>query len=288
MADSSDPLFGKASKSLSAAKGGSDRKEKSKPYKNVTRPDSPKSKKGQAPVPTDKQKQGAASLAASAITGVFGKTVMKAAIKIGEPLVKKLLTNIKDGSTKTHKQQAKDILLTAKDRLLKEDTAHKASSMNLNKPRGIGKEFRGTSNRDVKIGNTVGKAGRVASKVGPALSGVPAAKAKDTDTKLTASQIQDIKGLVKKKSPKTAPRPRPEPEVKPKVKAKVKKEVKPKVDNKEYSTTRRGQSGRNVQTSSNKKNANVVVDMGAVPKKKAGGRIGVGSAMRGFGAVRNR
>mgnify|MGYP003653291397 FL=1 len=284
MADSSDPLFGKASKSLSAAKGGSDRKEKSKPYKNVTRPDSPKSKKGQAPVPTDKQKQGAASLAASAIGGAFGKPIMKAAISIGKPQVEKLLKNIKGGSTKTHSQQAKDILLKAKDRFLKEDTAHKASSMNLNKPRGTGKEFRGTSNRDVKIGNTVGKAGRVASKVGPALSGVPAAKAKDTDTKLTASQIQEIKGLTKKKSPKTAPRPRP----KPKVKAKVKKEVKPKVDNKEYSTTRRGQSGRNVQTSSNKKNANVVVDMGAVPKKKAGGRIGVGSAMRGFGAVRNR
>ena len=284
MADSSDPLFGKASKSLSAAKGGSDRKEKSKPYKNVTRPDSPKSKKGQAPVPTDKQKQGAASLAASAIGGAFGKPIMKAAISIGKPQVEKLLKNIKGGSTKTNSQQAKDILLKAKDRFLKEDTAHKASSMNLNKPRGTGKEFRGTSNRDVKIGNTVGKAGRVATKVGPALSGVPAAKAKDTDTKLTASQIQEIKGLTKKKSPKTAPRPRP----KPKVKAKVKKEVKPKVDNKEYSTTRRGQSGRNVQTSSNKKNANVVVDMGAVPKKKAGGRIGVGSAMRGFGAVRNR
>ena len=57
MADSSDPLFGKASKSLSAAKGGGDRKETSKPYKNITRPDSPKSKKGQAPVPTDEQKQ---------------------------------------------------------------------------------------------------------------------------------------------------------------------------------------------------------------------------------------
>ena len=284
MADSSDPLFGKASKSLSAAKGGSDRKETSKPYKNITRPDSPKSKKGQAPVPTDKQKQSAASLAASAIGGVFGKTVMKVAIQIGKPQVEKLLKNIKGGSTKTNSQQAKDILLKAKDRFLKEDTAHKASSMNLNKPRGTGKEFRGTSNRDVKIGNTVGRAGRVAAEVGLALSGVPAAKAKDTDTKLTASQIQEIKGLTKKKSPKTAPRPRP----KPKVKAKVKKEVKPKVDNKEYSTTRRGQSGRNVQTSSNKKNANVVVDMGAVPKKKAGGRIGVGSAMRGFGAVRNR
>ena len=284
MADSSDPLFGKASKSLSAAKGGSDRKETSKPYKNITRPDSPKSKKGQAPVPTDKQKQSAASLAASAIGGAFGKPVMKAAIQIGKPQVEKLLKNIKGGSTKTNSQQAKDILLKAKDRFLKEDTAHKASSMNLNKPRGTGKEFRGTSNRDVKIGNTVGRAGRVAAEVGPALSGVPAAKAKDTDTKLTASQIQEIKGLTKKKSPKTAPRPRP----KPKVKAKVKKEVKPKVDNKEYSTTRRGQSGRNVQTSSNKKNANVVVDMGAVPKKKAGGRIGVGSAMRGFGAVRNR
>ena len=284
MADSSDPLFGKASKSLSAAKGGSDRKETSKPYKNITRPDSPKSKKGQAPVPTDKQKQSAASLAASAIGGAFGKPIMKAAISIGKPQVEKLLKNIKGGSTKTNSQQAKDILLKAKDRFLKEDTAHKASSMNLNKPRGTGKEFRGTSNRDVKIGNTVGRAGRVAAEVGLALSGVPAAKAKDTDTKLTASQIQEIKGLTKKKSPKTAPRPRP----KPKVKAKVKKEVKPKVDNKEYSTTRRGQSGRNVQTSSNKKNANVVVDMGAVPKKKAGGRIGVGSAMRGFGAVRNR
>tara|TARA_R110002153_G_scaffold89955_2_gene219985 strand:+ start:476 stop:1330 length:855 start_codon:yes stop_codon:yes gene_type:complete len=284
MADSSDPLFGKAGKPLSAAKGGSDRTKKSNPYQNVTRSNSPKSKKGQAPVPTDKQKQSAASLAASAIGGAFGKPIMKAAISIGKPQVEKLLKNIKGGSTKTNSQQAKDILLKAKDRFLKEDTAHKASSMNLNKPRGTGKEFRGTSNRDVKIGNTVGKAGRVATKVGLALSGVPAAKAKDTDTKLTASQIQEIKGLTKKKSPKTAPRPRP----KPKVKAKVKKEVKPKVDNKEYSTTRRGQSGRNVQTSSNKKNANVVVDMGAVPKKKAGGRIGVGSAMRGFGAVRNR
>ena len=284
MADSSDPLFGKASKSLSAAKGGGDRKETSKPYKNITRPDSPKSKKGQAPVPTDEQKQSAASLASSAIGGAFGKPIMKAAISIGKPQVEKLLKNIKGGSTKTNKQQAKDILLKAKDRFLKEDTAHKASSMNLNKPRGTGKEFRGTSNRDVKIGNIIGKAGRLTAKVGPPLSGVPTAKAKDKDTKLTASQIQDIKGLVKKKSPKTAPRPRPEP----KVKAKVKKEVKPKVDNKEYSTTRRGQSGRNVQTSSNKKNANVVVDMGAVPKKKAGGRIGVGAAMRGFGAVRNR
>ena len=245
MADSSDPLFGKASKSLSAAKGGGDRKETSKPYKNITRPDSPKSKKGQAPVPTDEQKQSAASLASSAIGGAFGKPIMKAAISIGKPQVEKLLKNIKGGSTKTNKQQAKDILLKAKDRLLKEDTAHKASSMNLNKPRGTGKEFRGTSNRDVKIGNIIGKAGRLTAKVGPPLSGVPTAKAKDKDTKLTASQIQDIKGLVKKKSPKTAPRPRPEP----KVKAKVKKEVKPKVDNKEYSTTRRGQSGRYANSS---------------------------------------
>ena len=57
MANSSDPLFGKASKPLSAAKGGSDRIKKSKPYQNVTRSNSPKSKKGQAPVPTDKQKK---------------------------------------------------------------------------------------------------------------------------------------------------------------------------------------------------------------------------------------
>lgn len=273
MADSSDPLFGKASKPLSAAKGGSDRKEKSKPYKNITRSDSPKSKKGQAPVPTDKQKQSAASLAASAIGGAFGKPVMKAAVQIGKPQVEKLLKNIKGGSTKTNKQQAKDILLKAKDRFLKEDTAHAASPRNLNKPRGTGKEFRGTSNRDVKIGNTVGKAGRIAAKVGPALSGVPKVKAKEEES-------------VIKKSSKTAPRPRPKPEVKAKPKLAPRPKSKPK-DTKEYSATSRGQSGRNVQISSNKKKANVVVDMDAVPKKKAGGKIGVGSAMRGFGAVRS-
>jgi hypothetical protein len=274
MADSSDPLFGKASKPLSAAKGGSDRTKKSNPYQNVTRSNSPKSKKGQAPVPTDKQKKGAASLAASAIGGALGKPIMNVAMQIGKPQVEKLLKNIKGGSTKTNEQQAKDILLKAKDRFLKEDTAHPASPRNLNKPRGTGKNFRGTSNRDVKIGNTIGKAGRLTAKVGPALSGIPKVKAKEEES-------------VKKESSKTAPRPRPKPEVKVKPKLAPRPKSKPK-DTKEYSTTSRGSGGRSVQIPSNKKKANVVVDMDAVPKKKTGGRIGVGAAMRGFGAVRNR
>ena len=78
---------------------------------------------------------------------------------------------------------------------------------------------------------------------------------------------------------KRAPRPKSKPAPKTK-------------DTKEYSTTRRGSSGRNVQVPSNKKEANVIVDMDAIPKKSTGGSVskrrkgfsgrGAGKALRGF------
>ena len=84
-----------------------------------------------------------------------------------------------------------------------------------------------------------------------------------------------------KDKPKLAPRPKSKPV--PKTKNK---------DTKEYSTTRRGLSGRNVQVPSNKKDANVIVDMDAIPKKSTGGSVskkrkgfsgrGTGAALRGF------
>ena len=254
----------------------------SKPYSQIS--DGKKTKvKGQANVPTKRQKTGMASLAASVVGGVYGKPIAILAKNLSKPLLEKALQPLTGTKTGPSKQSIKDQLKRVREIADKEKSGElpskklkdnktesfipKGMSRRQQNPttsraseKGTGKRV-GYSKKMERTGKTLGRAERAIG--GSGMGAVPmSATAKD--------------------KPKLAPRPKSKPA--PKTKNK---------DTKEYGTTRRGLSGRNVQIPSNKKNANVIVDIDAVSKKSTGGLLsksknssflnkGYGKALKGF------
>ena len=252
-----------------------------KPYSQIS--DGKKVKvKGQANVPTERQKTGMASLAASVVGGAYGKPIAMLAKNLSKPMLEKALQPLTGTKTGPSKQSIKDQLKRVREIADKEKSGElpskklkdnktesfvpKGMSRRKKNPttsraseKGTGKRV-GYSKKMERTGKALGRAERTVG--GSGMGAVPmSATAKD--------------------KPKLAPRPKSKPAPKPKTK-----------DTKEYSTTRRGLSGRNVQAPSNKKDANVIVDMGAVSKKSTGGSVskrrkgfsgrGAGKALRGF------
>lgn len=252
-----------------------------KPYSQIS--DGKKVKvKGQANVPTERQKTGMASLAASVVGGAYGKPIAMLAKNLSKTMLEKALQPLTGTKTGPSKQSIKDQLKRVREIADKEKSGQlpskklkdnktesfvpKGMSRRKKNPttsraseKGTGKRV-GYSKKMERTGKALGRAERTVG--GSGMGAVPmSATAKD--------------------KPKLAPRPKSKPAPKPKTK-----------DTKEYSTTRRGLSGRNVQVPSNKKDANVIVDMGAVSKKSTGGSVskkrkgfsgrGAGAALRGF------
>lgn len=252
-----------------------------KPYSQIS--DGKKVKvKGQANVPTERQKTGMASLAASVVGGAYGKPIAMLAKNLSKPMLEKALQPLTGTKTGPSKQSIKDQLKRVREIADKEKSGQlyskklkdnktesfvpKGMSRRKKNPttsraseKGTGKRV-GYSKKMERTGKALGRAERTVG--GSGMGAVPmSATAKD--------------------KPKLAPRPKSKPAPKPKTK-----------DTKEYSTTRRGLSGRNVQVPSNKKDANIIVDMGAVSKKSTGGSVskrrkgfsgrGAGKALRGF------
>ena len=252
-----------------------------KPYSQIS--DGKKVKvKGQANVPTERQKTGMASLAASVVGGAYGKPIAMLAKNLSKPMLEKALQPLTGTKTGPSKQSIKDQLKRVREIADKEKSGElpskklkdnktesfvpKGMSRRKKNPttsraseKGTGKRV-GYSKKMERTGKALGRAERTVG--GSGMGAVPmSATAKD--------------------KPKLAPRPKSKPAPKPKTK-----------DTKEYSTTGRGLSGRNVQVPSNKKDANVIVDMGAVSKKSTGGSVskkrkgfsgrGAGAALRGF------
>ena len=255
----------------------------SEPYSQIS--DGKKVKvKGQANVPTERQKTGMASLAASVVGGAYGKPIAMLAKNLSKPMLEKALQPLTGTKTGPSKQSIKDQLKRVREIADKEKSGElpskklkdnktesfvpKGMSRRKKNPttsraseKGTGKRV-GYSKKMERTGKALGRTERTVG--GSGMGAVPmSATAKDKD------------------KPKLAPRPKSKPDSKTKTK-----------DTKEYSTTRRGLSGRNVQVPSNKKDANVIVDMGAVSKKSTGGSVskkrkgfsgrGAGVALRGF------
>ena len=252
-----------------------------KPYSQIS--DGKKVKvKGQANVPTDRQKTGMASLAASVVGGAYGKPIAMLAKNLSKPMLEKALQPLTGTKTGPSKQSIKDQLKRVREIADKEKSGQlpskklkdnktesfvpKGMSRRKKNPttsraseKGTGKRV-GYSKKMERTGKALGRAERTVG--GSGMGAVPmSATAKD--------------------KPKLAPRPKSKPAPKPKTK-----------DTKEYSTIRRGLSGRNVQVPSNKKDANFIGDMGAGSKKSIGGSVskrrkgfsgrGAGKALRGF------
>tara|TARA_Y100000004_G_scaffold23250_1_gene23598 strand:- start:223 stop:1008 length:786 start_codon:yes stop_codon:yes gene_type:complete len=248
-----------------------------RPYSQIS--DGQKVKvKGQANIPTKRQKTGMASLAASVVGGAYGKPIAMLAKNLSKPMLEKALQPLTGTKTGPSKQSIKAQLTRVREIADKEKSGQLPSKqLKDNKKesfvpkgeknpttsraseKGTGKRV-GYSKKMERTGKALGRAERTVG--GSGMGAVPmSATAKDKD------------------KPKLAPRPKSKPDSKTK-------------DTKEYSTTRRGSSGRNVQVPSNKKDANVIVDMDAIPKKSTGGSVskrrkgfsgrGAGAALRGF------
>tara|TARA_R100001224_G_C3991605_1_gene139473 strand:+ start:70 stop:864 length:795 start_codon:yes stop_codon:yes gene_type:complete len=252
----------------------------SKPYSQIS--DGKEVKvKGKANIPTKRQKTGMASLAASVVGGAYGKPIAMLAKNLSKPMLEKALQPLTGTKTGPSKQSIKAQLTRVREIADKEKSGQLPSKkLKDNKKEsfvpkgeknpttsraskeGTGKRV-GYSKKMERTGKSLGRAERAMG--GSGMGAVPmSATAKDKD------------------KPKLAPRPKSKPV--PKTKNK---------DTKEYSTTRRGLSGRNIQVPSNKKDANVIVDMGAISKKSTGGSVsksknpsflnkGYGKALRGF------
>ena len=259
-----------------------------KPYSQIS--DGQKVKvKGKANVPTKRQKTGMASLAASVVGGVYGKPIAMLAKNLSKPLLEKALQPLTGTKTGPSKQSIKAQLTRVREIADKEKFG-KLSNKKLkdNKkesfvPKGMSRRQKnpttsrasktgtgkrvGYSKKMERTGKALGRAERTMG--GSGMGAIPmSATTKDRPT------LDNIGGEFKR-----APRPKSKPAPKTK-------------DTKEYSTTGRGLSGRNVQVPSNKKDANVIVDMDAIPKKSTGGSVskkrkgfsgrGTGAALRGF------